>query len=179
MTGLAVRYSRAQLKIQEMAFVIVAIMIFFFIAGIFMLNLWSSGLKKDVEMQRIEKSSEIALKIADSPELGWASSTGICENCIDLDKAFSLKERIALGSNYKDFWGTDIGSIRIQLLYPRKSGECTISNYPECKTITLFNKTEDFHYVGSYVALCRHDEKKGGYFRCELGKIEVSARGIE
>ena len=176
---LAVRYSKAQLKIQEMAFVIVAIIIFFFIAGIFLLNLWGSGLKKDVETQRIEKASEIALKIADSPELGWASSSGICENCVDLDKAMALKERIAIGSDYKNFWGTDIGAIRIQLIHPRKTGECTKYNYPECKTITLFNRTEDFQYVGSYVALCRQDEKKGGYFRCELGKIEVSAKGLE
>jgi hypothetical protein len=179
MRSLVVRYSKAQLKIQEMAFVIVAIIIFFLIAGIFIFNIWRTGLKKDIEMQRIEKSSEIALKIADSPELGWASSTSSCDNCIDLDKALSLKERISSGSSYKDFWGADISSIRIRLIYPQKNGECNKVNYPNCKTITLFNKTEDFHYVGSYVSLCRHDEKKGGYFKCELGKIEVSAKGLE
>ncbi|MDP3881786.1 MAG: hypothetical protein Q8Q31_02815 [Nanoarchaeota archaeon] len=179
MKNLAVRYSKAQLKIQEMAFVIVAIIIFFFIAGIFVLNLWGTGLKKDVEMQRVEKAGEIALKIADSPELSWSSSSSLCENCIDLDKALSMKEMISQGSNYKDFWRSDISAIRIVLIHPKKTGECTKFNYPECGTITLFNKSEDFQYFGSYVSVCRYDEKKGGYFKCELGKIEVSPRLLE
>ena len=179
MLRLNVRYSKGQLKIQEMAFVIVAIILFFVIAGIFFINIWGTGVKQDVNKQRAEKASEIALKLADSPELKWSASTASCDNCIDFDKALALKGRISSGSAYKDFWGNDIGGIRIQMVYPLKNGECTNHNYPNCKTLTLFNKSEEFSYSGNYVSVCRHEKENGGYFRCDLGKIEVSSEDIK
>ncbi|MEK6893166.1 MAG: hypothetical protein AABX07_03090 [Nanoarchaeota archaeon] len=173
-----VLYSKGQLKVQEMAFVLVAIMIFFVLVAIFLLNFWISSLKDDTVSQRDEKSSEIALKLADSPEFAWSSKNNRCDNCVDIDKVFALKERINSGKAYKDFWSHDIGIIKVESLYPEKTGECTRANYPNCKTITLLNRTQEYSFSGGYIALCRHDAANKGSMKCELGQIYVSAKKL-
>ncbi len=173
-----VRYSKGQLKVQEMAFVLVAIMIFFVLAAIFLLNFWVSSLKSDTTSQRNEKSSEIALKLADSPEFAWSSKNNKCDNCVDMDKVFALKERINSSKAYGGFWSQDIGIIKVEVLYPKKTGECTRANYPNCKTITIINRSSEYSFSGGYVALCRYDSANEGSMKCELGQIYVSAKGV-
>jgi hypothetical protein len=164
--------------VQEMAFVIVAIMIFFVLAAIFLLNFWISNLKNDTTSQRDEKSSELALKLADSPEFAWSSKNNRCDNCVDIDKVFALKERINSSKAYSNFWSSDIGVIKVEVLYPKRAGECTRANYPNCRTITIINKTSEYSFSGGYIALCRYDSANKGSMKCELGQIFVSAKKI-
>lgn len=164
MKGLTANYSRGQIKIQQMAFVLVAIMIFFAIVALFYISIRSAGLKGDVNALREDEARESVKKISGSPEFAW--STTDCASCIDLDKVMALKER----ESYRDFW--DFPLLQIEKIYPESSGECTLQNYPECRTITLI-KEQDYIAHSAFVALCRYE---GSISKCELGKVYIGFR---
>lgn len=171
MTNYLVNYSkRGQLKIQEMAFVLVAIMVFFAMASLFYFAIKGNSLQKEAVELKEEQAKELVKKIAVSAEFVWKED---CANCIDLDKLIILKDR----KGYKGFW--DLDYLVIERVYPDGQGECTRGNYPNCKTITLENKQNYGTAFSSYVALCRYEFDKGGYEKCELGKIYAAGKGIE
>lgn len=158
---LRVGSSRGQMKIQQMAFVLIALVLFLVLAGLFVLTISSSSLRQKAELQREAQALEQVRKLATSPEFSFTSS-GDCESCIDLDKVFALKER----ASYKGFW-------KLPLIKIIKTGEdlveCSELNYPNCGAITLANQTQNVVAPrGAFVALCRHTNK--GY-SCEMGKI--------
>jgi len=167
-------YSRGQLKIQEMAFVLVAIVIFMVIAGLFFIKIQMAGLKDEVVSQNDDKAISLALKIASLPEFLWSSKNNQCDNCVDLDKVFLLKSSAQTNKIYSQFWTKDITAIKFEVLYPKKEGECTKGNYPNCKTITLLNSSSEYSFKSAYVSLCKIDLE--GSRKCELGKIYVSAK---
>jgi hypothetical protein len=167
-----VQYSKGQIKIQEMAFVLVTLLLFFIIGGIFLLNYLFQGNEMSVIDQRQEKAAEMALKLVDLPELAWSSDNQECASCIDWDKALIIKDRTQKGE-YKEFWSKDIGNIIITQVYPELEGECNKINFPNCREITLLNRSSDYVYSGAYVALCRSADDSGRP-KCTLGKILVS-----
>jgi hypothetical protein len=171
---LTANYSRkAQFKVQEMAFTVVAILIFFGIGAVFLLLIVSDNLNNQVENQRGEEAKEIVRKISVSPELAFTEKG--CESCIDMDKALALKNN----EKYDDFF--DLEYLKIITIYPNKTGECTRDNFPDCQTITLIGEgNKDFGITqGTYVSLCRYEFKTLGYYRCELGKVMASGEGLE
>jgi len=168
MKDLSVNYSKGQVKIQQMAFVLVAIMIFFGIVALFYLSVKSAGLKGDVENLREEEVKEIVRKISGSPEFTWSATD--CASCVDFDKLMVLKSQ----ASYDGFW--DAPFLQIERIYPIEEGECTKQNYPNCETITLVNEG---NYIAhsAFVALCRYDSDFD-YNKCELGKIHLGFRSV-
>lgn len=164
---------KGQMKIQEMAFVLIAIMIFFAIVALFYINFRVSGLRQGAEIQRGEEAQEMVKKIAAMPE--FALTARECESCIDMDKVMALKEK----KEYQNFWGLDY--LRIESIYPQKpEKECIRGNYPDCTSITLINKSKDFGSAKSaFVALCRNEFLQQGYIKCELGKVYAAEKGIK
>jgi hypothetical protein len=162
-------YTRGQLKIQEMAFVLVAIVIFFALVSLAYFSIRINSLDKDVGALKEDEAKEIVKKISGVPEFSFAED---CINCIDLDKVFVLKSR----KSYQDFWNLDY--LAIEKIYPPGQGECTSGNYPNCKSITIINSSDYGTAYNAYVSLCRHEFKEGGYYKCELGKIYVAGEGI-
>lgn len=167
-----VNYSRGQMKIQEMAFVLVALMIFFAMVALVYFSIKLAGLKEDALSLREEQAKELVLKLAGTPEFSWTAFD--CGNCIDMDKAFLLKNR----KTYKDFWSLDY--LRIETVYPPKNGECTESNYPDCNSITIVNKTSQYGSPSlAFVALCRQEFLgQSDYVRCEVGRIYASGKNL-
>ncbi len=163
------RQKKGQMKIQEMAFVLVAIMIFFAIVSLFYINYRISGLRQGVEEQRSDEAMEIVRKIASSPEFSLNKE---CESCVDMDKTLVLKEN----KNYQNFW--DLDYLRIEVIYPEKpKRECVRGNYPECSGITLVNKTKEFGTaMSAFAALCRNENKE---IKCELGKIYAAGKVLK
>ncbi len=158
------RVKRGQFKIQQMVFIIVAIIILFGIVSVFFVSIRFGSLRGDVEDLRKEAVLTQVRKIAGTPEFSWIASDD-CSSCIDLDKIFLLKER----NSYKGFW-SDISLLRISRVYPIYDGvECTTQSYPRCNQITLVNSGE-FEAYESFVSLCRFDDSLGQN-KCELGKI--------
>ncbi|MBS3066072.1 hypothetical protein J4229_03450 [Candidatus Pacearchaeota archaeon] len=164
------KIKKGQTKIQEMAFVLIAIVIFFSMVALVYFSIRLSSLKGDAETQREQSTKEIIRKLSDIPEFSWAD----CSGCIDMDKVFVLKGK----SSYNNFWALDY--LAIEKIYPnRTKSECTNANYPECTTIILINKTGSYGSpTGAFVSLCGYYKEYGG-IRCELGKIYASAKEIQ
>ena len=169
MKSLNVNYSKGQIKIQQMAFVLVAIMIFFGIVALFYLSVRTAGLRGDVDRLREDEAKGVVRKMSGSPEFAWSVTD--CASCVDFDKIMVLKNQVS----YNGFW--DVPFLQIEKIYPSGEGECTKQNYPNCKTITLIDKG---NYVAhsAFVALCRYDSNLD-YNKCELGKINLGFRSVK
>ncbi len=161
---------RAQFKIQQMAFVLVAIMIFFAIAALFYFSIRVGSLRESAESLAEQEAKELVRKLSETPEFSFSG----CANCIDLDKILMLKDR----RSYEKFW--ELEFLMVEKVYPSSDasnnpgGECTRANYPNCKTITL-TESENFGAPSSaFVSLCYWKAEKGGYVKCELGRIYAS-----
>ena len=160
---------RGQMKIQEMAFVLVAVMVFFGLVVLFYFSIRMAGLKGDVETLGQNEAMEMAQRMSSSPEFAWTA--GDCDNCVDFDKVIALKEN----GKYKGFWGLDY--LKVERVYPSGNGECTRANYPSCGGITLVAKENFGTPPSAFVSLCRYDFKEGqSYVRCEVGKIYASSK---
>lgn len=163
---------KGQLKIQEMAFVLVALLIFFAFVALFYFSIRLSDFKEDVALQREAEARALIRKLSAAPEFAWTASA--CSACIDLDKSLLLKER----KSYKEFWNLEY--LSLEIISSEKQGECTKANYPQCRTITIVNKSSAFGtQVGAFVALCRQEFSEQGYAKCELGKVYAAGRQLQ
>jgi len=160
--------SKGQLKIQQMAFVLVAIAIFFAMASLFYFSIRYAGLQEDVEILREEETIATIRKMSGTAEFAF-TSRGDCSACIDFDKVLLLKNR----PSYKGFW-KNIVLLQVARVYPSfgEGIECTTQNYPDCDTITLIDEEKSFRGHKAFVALCRYEETLG--YKCELGKIVMA-----
>ena len=165
---------KGQLKIQQMAFVLIAVTLFFVIVGLFILTISFSGLRESAEILKEENALALVSQLANSPEFSCEDVFGeIALNCIDGDKVMALKENIDV---YSKFWG--VKGIEIRRIYPElgREVECERGNYPECNILTLISSSEGVG-VSNFVSLCRKDfdvEESWFQDKCELAKIIVT-----
>ena len=164
------------MKIQQMAFMLVAVVIFFSMVGVIYFSITITNFRTQAENLRKNEASEIVKSITGAPELGFTSKT-TCSQCLDLDKALLLKD-LAQSGAYKNFW--DLDYLEIEIVYPPVSGqvECTRANYPNCNRLVIINKTENFGLASSaFVALARWDSDMNE-FRYEFGRIHASGDNL-
>ena len=166
------RYSKGQMKIQEMAFVLVAIMIFFALVAMIYFSIRLNNLKQSAGELKTQEALEVVRKLSAAPEFAFTTSSKECSSCIDLDKVMALKER----RDYQGFWNLD--RLVIEKLYPSDSGECNPANYPDCVRITLINKSTKYTSERAYVSLCYWKNYKEGYIECEVGVISAAGRSL-
>lgn len=166
-----VNYSkRAQIKIQQMAFVLVALVIFLAIVSLFYFSISLSNLRKSASSLQDQEAGELVRKLTSTPEFTLTSRD--CSHCIDMDKVFLLKQRKV----YDGFWNLDFLQIeKISL----DNKECDNTNYPKCGTITLIDKEQIGSPKRAFVSLCYWAKEKGGYLKCELGRIYASGKEIK
>ena len=171
---LRVSSSKGQMKIQQMAFVLVAIFIFFSMVALFFISIQSASLRQTAGELAEEKGKEIVIKLASTPEFAWESgisSREDCLNCVDFDKLLALKEI----EGYEKLWGLDYIAVRTFPL--EEEIECTKGNYPNCNTVTIVEKDEFKAPQNAFIALCREvPTEQGSYRKCEVGKIYVSGK---
>lgn len=167
--------TKAQLRIQEMAFMLVGVFLFFSLVGLIGVGVIYTGLYNEANELAQQKTFGAMVALADSPEFSCVSSKS---NCIDGDKAISLKNR----TSYSKFW--PFSSLRIIIRHSafnlslEKMVECTFANYPNCDVITVYDRKVNGEIVSSnFVAFCRKEYQDFGnlqgrsYDKCEVGMI--------
>ena len=162
---------KAQLKIQQMAFMLIAITLFFVLVGMFVLKIQLSELRNTASILEEKNALLLVTKLANSPEFSCGEAFGnIRTNCIDADKVMILKERI---SRYEGFW--DVENIEIRKIYPvLNNEECTLENYPDCNIIKIRDNPVSAEH-SNFVSLCRKENfERKVENKCELAKLTVS-----
>lgn len=178
---------RAQLKIQQMAFMLLALTLFFALIAMFFVGIKMSGLKERRTDLAKENAMLLSTRIANSPEFACGSSFGGTKlSCVDADKFLVLKESPDLIEKYKQvsgnsedtFWGSE-ANIVIRKIYPKSEYnniECNLANYPNCGILNLFEKEINSEY-STNVLLCRKEQSLDSddyYNKCEIAKLMVT-----
>lgn len=152
-----------QLKIQQMAFMLMAVFIFFILAGLFYILSQSHDISRKAELLERNRAIELSNNLADSAEFSCGSY------CVDADRAVVLGNRTV----YKNLW--KVSSIKIRMgSNESKDITCTKANYPNCNLIKVYDKNVGETSVYSYVSVCKR-VKEAEYveYNCEIGKFIV------
>lgn len=162
---------RSQIKIQQTAFMLMAVTLFFVLVGLFVLSFKFSNLKESATDLEEKNAMLLVTKLANSPEFSCGNAFGSEKGaCIDADKVMMLKENL---EEYENFWG--VGNIEIRKIYPVQEEECTLTNYPECGIIRLWEKEVSGYDMSNFVSLCRKEYlEEESYDRCELARLIIS-----
>jgi len=164
---------KAQMKIQQMAFMLMAIFVFFALVGMFVIVFKFTGLRESASVLEEKNAVLLVSRLANSPEFTCGSSFGSGKvNCVDADKVMVLKDHI---SDYSNFWG--VSNIEIRTTYPILGNDvvCTRSNYPRCNIIQIVSNETAGTGISNFISLCRKDSLEGSsYDKCEVAKLIVS-----
>lgn len=163
---------KGQLKIQQTAFMLVGLTLFIGLVGLFFIGIMMSGTRNTAEEMDERNAMLLVSKLANSPEFSCGESFGTSKtNCVDFDKAISLKKNIEL---YEDFW-RDVEAIEIRKIYPDDTTECDRGNYPDCGVLKIKSENVSGEYIGTFVSLCRKKTSDGReYEECDIAKLMVS-----
>lgn len=164
-----VLFSKGQIKIQQMAIVLVGFAIFFALVSVFFFSFNLSSVEDAALAARQAQAQQRVLALAGSPEFSWTLDD--CASCVDLDKVIALKN-----ATYRSgLWGSTIALVQIRQLYPVASErECTSTTYPACSTTTLYRDSAPYTSEEAFVALCRYDAEQGK--QCVLGKLLLGVK---
>ena len=162
-----------QMKIQQMAFMLIAVTLLFALVGIFFLAIYLYDFQKTATSLEEDNALLLVSKLANSPEFSCGNSFGSSRtNCIDFDKVIVLQE---MSNKYQNFWG--ITKIQIRKIYPEDETLCTEENYPNCGIINLLDKkVNSTAFTSNFVSLCRKDLSESAiYDKCELAVLMVAS----
>lgn len=161
---------KAQFKIQQMAFMLVAVFLFFVLAGMFFLILQYRNIHEKATIYEENQKTLIAEVMANYPE--FACGGDDATHCIDTDKVINFD-----ATKYEDFF--PVKSIEIRKVYPEETADiaCNLANYPNCNVYNVYSEQsgkKGTGTAGSSVALCRWSSI-GEYYerKCDLGRIIV------
>jgi hypothetical protein len=165
---------RGQLKIQQMIFMIVAVVLLFVLVGIFFLSINLSNVKKTATNLAEENSMLLVSKLANSPEFSCDNAFGSSRiNCIDFDKITSLNKN----GDYSNFWG--VAKIEVRKIFPNEGDKlCNKDNYPDCGIVKILDKNvKILPYSSNFVSLCRKEtDGKIIYDKCELALLLIASQ---
>jgi len=166
---------KGQVKIQQTAFMLIAITLFFVLVGLFAISFSFSGLERSATELKAENAYNTIKILTNTPEFSCEQAFGRTKtNCIDSDKIMVLKKNMDI---YKDFW--DVKNIEIRKIYPvEEEIICTQANYPECNIIRILSDEISGMGVSSFVSLCKKESLDGRvYNKCELAEMSIFYEG--
>jgi hypothetical protein len=162
-----------QLKIQQMAFMLIGVTLLFVLVGIFFLAINLYSVQKTATGLEEDNALLLVSKLANSPEFSCGNSFGSSRsNCIDFDKLIVLQ---GMSSKYQSFWG--VTKIQIRKIYPESEIICTEENYPDCGIVNLLDKkVNSTAFTSNFVSLCRKAESETMiYDKCELAVLMIAS----
>jgi len=161
-------FSKSQVKIQEMAFMLVAVILFFVLVGLFATSIIYKNAHESATQIEEEKTLAAVSNLAGTAEFVCTNNR---PNCIDEDKLMSLIGK----KSYESLWSfTSLRVVKFSGFNKMEKDfiECTIQNYPDCDVFKIYDKknpNEDT--IFSFVALCRVEFEQNPYEKCEIGQL--------
>jgi hypothetical protein len=164
---------KGQMKIMQMAFMIIGVFFFFVLVGLFVLGIMMKDISGGAEELAREEAISSLKTIAALPELSYDSRNSMT---VDEDKLRVLAG--GFGNTMDEFW--PIASIEVYKVYPAFSSvvACPANN---CNYYNVYDSGQrNIQKVSSYVSICRRVRELGStYDRCEIGKISVGMKKFE
>ncbi len=160
---------RSQFKIQQMAFMLLAVVLFFILVALIWITIQQRNLHKQATQLEEEKAVFLSEFLSGSSEFSCSREMG--SYCIDTDKLVVLENM----SVYRDFWPVAFIQVR-KLDRQVEEVECSKLNYPNCNLFEVYeNKNvKSKSSIGNFVALCRYENINGFPKKiCELGKFII------
>jgi len=168
---------KSQLKIQEMAFMLVAIILFFILVGLFVVSIVYKNLQDSAVQIKEEATLSAIENLAGTAEF---VCTGSKSNCVDADKLMALIGR----KSYESFWDfSSLSVLKYSGFNKNESDfiECNIQNYPNCDVFNIYDKSRllekdegkrvSENVIHSFVALCRREYEQSPYEKCEIAQL--------
>ncbi len=167
--------NRGQFQIQQMAFMIIAIFIFFAFAGLFILRVSVGGISEGAQDLKTKKAITFLSTI---PEMTELSFNGQCQNCLDKDKLFVFSN---YGDEYKMFFPLD--SLKAFRVYPLPNGTIVDGDIvcPSLDCVVLFESSGgNLQEYATYVSVCEKSKRLGVLQeKCEVWKLVGGTRLID
>jgi hypothetical protein len=164
---------RAQFKIQQMAFMIVAVFIFFILVGLFFVQFGLEDLRTTAADLERKQAIEALQAWSEFPEFSCSDRSSYC---IDEDKLSVLAGR-NYSQLYSSFW--PVASIRVYKINSNSS-ELVICPQPNCNYYEVYDsgQTDRVEY-SSYVSICRLSKVESRVMKeCEMGKLALGIKKI-
>ncbi len=168
------------MKIQQTAFLIIALTLFFVLVGLFVLSMTFSGIQQDKAKVEEKEALLLVSRLANSAEFTCGESSGRAKSdCVDFDKVMVLKDNI---ENYSKLWG--VKGISIIKTHPVAEGiceelnssscRCTRENYPDCGFLEIYPNNGLGNDASTFILLCRKQNDDGyAYDKCEVARLVV------
>lgn len=156
--------TQAQMKIQEMAFVLVAVFFLFGLMLIFFTRMQADQYKQISDIVRNARIHGMLEYTASIPELRCSSSMIAYseQSCIDYDKLKIMANTQRISEKYKDmFYVSNIQSVEISIILPEPES-FTIYNSTKATNNT---RTESINYP-----ICEDSVERN----CKLGMIKIT-----
>jgi hypothetical protein len=153
---------KSQLKIQQTAFMLLALVVLFSIVIIFYFNFTRTSRVNEANDLMTQEAYSLLQKFSGNPEFSCVDSSGMVY-CLDEDKLVALSN---MSSKYKDYF-SGIASLQVREIYP--------SN----KTIIIYNSpansaTEEVLMYSAFIPLCKLQVFEGyNWQQCKLAKFIV------
>ena len=168
---------KGQLRIQEMAFMILGVFLFFSLVGIFAFTLVYTNVGDSARQIAEDRTLSSVTSLADTPEMSCVASKS---NCIDGDKLVNL-----IGKDiYGNLW--PYSSLKVIKFSGFNKAEedfiiCTKANYPDCDVFNIYDKKVDNERaISTFVALCNKElESSYTYDKCQTAKIIAGTKLIQ
>jgi len=161
--------NRAQMKIMQMAFMIVAVFFLFVLVGLFLLGIISGDIKQGAGELQAEEAISSLMVIAGMSELNCDASESLC---LDEDKLKILTGNKS--SAYEDFW--PVASVKAYKIYPAfdEVVECPGLG---CNYYEIYDGEQDnVKEYSTYVSICKKvKDSNYVYDSCVPGKLVVGA----
>ena len=129
-----------QMKIQQMAFLIMAIFFFFILVGLFFLGIQFRGVGESAQQLQQDQAISSLQVIANMPELNYHSGVSMA---LDEDKLRVMSGN--LSESYKDFW--PVASIRVYKVFPKPDNfvKCPAA---DCNYFEIYDSGQDSRQRG-------------------------------
>ena len=149
---------KAQMKIQEMAFVLIALFLLFSMVFIFYLKIKSSDLDKTSYELKQNKALSTLGQISNMPEFSCSSALGKDSLCMDEDKLNVMEGR----EEYKGLF-KGIKELKIKKIYPSEE-EFQI----------YYSEKQDYESYAAFASICKQRYDNTGFYQCSIGIIYLS-----
>ncbi|MEM1535022.1 MAG: hypothetical protein QXE64_01840 [Candidatus Pacearchaeota archaeon] len=178
-TRASTKARQAQIQFQEMAFVLVGLILFFGLILIFFSIYQSARIKELAETTRREETISKIQSIANSPEFACREAY-----CVDEEKLLGFAALDASKKQrYEKMWeGAKIVLIAFERIWPqKKQALCNERNPPpDCTIHVIYNKTagKNWESHSIFVPLCHYLSQTSSSglsgYRCTIGKAVVA-----